>query len=195
MRSDYLARLVMAKRVRKEPPVELAAGHARPHRASRAVDHGAAALLRARRPSRSGRGPSADAQPGHAVSALVRLEQKRWIKGSWQRTETHRDAKYYAITKSGTRALSQQTERWRRLAGLVGQAAHRRRLSADEAIHLSTVIAAGSMRIEIGPKLARIDALVVDVQLLRSCRSRPPARGDVAAPAACRVLQRDARDR
>jgi transcriptional regulator len=51
--------------------------------------------------------------------ALVRLEAKRWLKGSWQRTESHRDAKYYAITRSGTRALAQQTERWRRLAGLV----------------------------------------------------------------------------
>jgi PadR family transcriptional regulator len=51
--------------------------------------------------------------------ALVRLEQKGWIKGSWQRTESHRDAKYYAITKSGTRALARETDRWRRLAGLV----------------------------------------------------------------------------
>ncbi len=56
---------------------------------------------------------------GTLYPALVRLEQKGWIKGSWQRTDTHRNAKYYAITKSGTRALTQQTERWRRLAGLV----------------------------------------------------------------------------
>jgi len=51
--------------------------------------------------------------------ALVRLERKRWIKGSWQRTERHRNAKYYAITASGTRALERETARWRRLAGLV----------------------------------------------------------------------------
>jgi DNA-binding PadR family transcriptional regulator len=49
----------------------------------------------------------------------VRLEQKGWIKGTWQRTETNREAKYYAITKTGTRALDKQAERWRRLAGLV----------------------------------------------------------------------------
>src|SRR5881275_2062269 len=53
---------------------------------------------------------------GTLYAALVRLEQKGWIKGSWQRTETSRDAKYYAITRSGNRALNQQTERWRRLA-------------------------------------------------------------------------------
>jgi DNA-binding PadR family transcriptional regulator len=47
------------------------------------------------------------------------LEQKGWIKGAWQKTEHGRDAKYYAITKPGSRALGRQTERWRRLAGLV----------------------------------------------------------------------------
>src|SRR5499433_802271 len=56
---------------------------------------------------------------GTLYPALVRLEQKGWIKGAWQRTETNREAKYYSITKSGTRALEKQAERWRRLAGLV----------------------------------------------------------------------------
>ena len=56
---------------------------------------------------------------GTLYVALVRLEQKGWIKGNWQRTESNREAKYYAITKSGLRALGKQTERWRRLAGLV----------------------------------------------------------------------------
>jgi PadR family transcriptional regulator len=56
---------------------------------------------------------------GTLYPALVRLEQKGWIKGSWQTTENNREAKYYAITKSGIRALGEQAERWRRLAGLV----------------------------------------------------------------------------
>lgn len=56
---------------------------------------------------------------GTLYPALVRLEQKGWIKGTWQKTETNRDAKYYAITKPGLRALDQQAEKWRRLAGLV----------------------------------------------------------------------------
>ena len=56
---------------------------------------------------------------GTLYPALVRLEQKGWIKGAWQKTETNRDAKYYSITKAGERALGKQTERWRRLAGLV----------------------------------------------------------------------------
>jgi transcriptional regulator len=56
---------------------------------------------------------------GTLYPALVRLEQKGWIKGTWQKTDNNRDAKYYAITKTGRRALGKQTERWRRLAGLV----------------------------------------------------------------------------
>ena len=56
---------------------------------------------------------------GTLYPALVRLEQKGWIKGAWQRTASNREAKYYSITKTGTRALDKQAERWRRLAGLV----------------------------------------------------------------------------
>jgi PadR family transcriptional regulator PadR len=58
---------------------------------------------------------------GTLYPALVRLEQKGWIKGTWQRTESNRDAKYYNITKAGTRALGKQTERWRKLSGLVNK--------------------------------------------------------------------------
>jgi DNA-binding PadR family transcriptional regulator len=47
------------------------------------------------------------------------LEQKGWIKGAWQRTENSREAKYYSITKAGSRALQRETGRWRRLAGFV----------------------------------------------------------------------------
>jgi PadR family transcriptional regulator, regulatory protein PadR len=58
---------------------------------------------------------------GTLYPALVRLEQKGWIRGSWQKTENNRDAKFYSITKAGERALTQQAERWRRLAGLVNK--------------------------------------------------------------------------
>ena len=56
---------------------------------------------------------------GTLYPALVRLEQQGFVKGSWQTTEHGREAKYYAITKTGSRALERQTARWRRLVGLV----------------------------------------------------------------------------
>lgn len=56
---------------------------------------------------------------GTLYPALVRLEQKGWIRGTWQRTESNREAKYYAITRAGLRALEGQTDRWRRVSGFV----------------------------------------------------------------------------
>lgn len=56
---------------------------------------------------------------GTLYPALVRLDQRGWIKGTWQKTPNNREAKYYAITKAGLRELAGRTERWRRLAGFV----------------------------------------------------------------------------
>jgi len=47
---------------------------------------------------------------GTLYAALVRLEQKGWIK-----------AKYYAVTGSGTRALADQAAWWQRSADLVNR--------------------------------------------------------------------------
>ena len=71
----------------------------------------------------SNRSPSIPSRlnQGTLYPALVRLEQKGWIKGTWQTTENNREAKYYAITKAGTRALREQVDRWQRSAGLVNK--------------------------------------------------------------------------
>jgi transcriptional regulator len=58
---------------------------------------------------------------GTLYPALVRLEQRGWIKGTWRKTESNRDAKYYAITAAGRQAVEEQAERWRRLSGLVNK--------------------------------------------------------------------------
>src|SRR5207237_1865852 len=63
--------------------------------------------------------PALTLNQGTLYPALVRLEQKGWIKGTWRRTEKNREAKYYSITRAGVRGLQKQSERWRRLAGLV----------------------------------------------------------------------------
>jgi PadR family transcriptional regulator PadR len=56
---------------------------------------------------------------GTLYPALVRLEQQGWIKGSWRKTEKNRDAKFYVITRTGQKALGEETQRWRRLSGLM----------------------------------------------------------------------------
>lgn len=56
---------------------------------------------------------------GTLYPALVRLEQQGRIKGTWGKTDSNREAKFYAITKAGEKALAQETLRWRRITGLV----------------------------------------------------------------------------
>ena len=56
---------------------------------------------------------------GTLYPALVRLEQRGWIKGTWGKSDSNRDAKFYEITKAGIGALTKETKRWRRLAGFV----------------------------------------------------------------------------
>jgi PadR family transcriptional regulator, regulatory protein PadR len=56
---------------------------------------------------------------GTLYPALVRLEQQGRIKGSWGTTESGREAKFYAITKTGQEGLAGETKRWRRMSGLV----------------------------------------------------------------------------
>jgi transcriptional regulator len=56
---------------------------------------------------------------GTLYPALVRLEQQGWIQGSWGRTETNREARFYAITRAGRKALNEETARWHRLAGFM----------------------------------------------------------------------------
>jgi PadR family transcriptional regulator PadR len=56
---------------------------------------------------------------GTLYPALVRLEQYGWIKGTWGKTENNRDAKYYAVTRAGEKALQQETQRWRKMSALV----------------------------------------------------------------------------
>jgi PadR family transcriptional regulator PadR len=56
---------------------------------------------------------------GTIYPALVRIEQRGWTRGSWGKTENGREAKYYAITKAGLKALDEETERWHQISGLV----------------------------------------------------------------------------
>jgi transcriptional regulator len=56
---------------------------------------------------------------GTLYPALVRLEQQGRIKGTWGKTESNREARFYAITKTGEKALAEETLRWRRMSGLV----------------------------------------------------------------------------
>jgi transcriptional regulator len=58
---------------------------------------------------------------GTIYASLVRLQQRRWIRAEWGVSETNRRAKFYSITKAGTRELVEETSYWQRLTAVVGR--------------------------------------------------------------------------
>lgn len=56
---------------------------------------------------------------GSLYPALHRLEERGWIDSEWRHTEEGRRAKYYRLTRSGRRALGQETAQWRRYVSAV----------------------------------------------------------------------------
>ena len=62
---------------------------------------------------------------GTLYPALVRLEQQGSIKGSWGKTESNRDAKYYAITKAGRESADEGSSALASNGGPGGQTAFR----------------------------------------------------------------------
>jgi transcriptional regulator len=56
---------------------------------------------------------------GSLYPALQRLEEKGWIDSEWRATEQNRRARYYELTRSGRRALNEETEVWRRYVDMV----------------------------------------------------------------------------
>jgi len=56
---------------------------------------------------------------GTIYPALVRIKQHGWTRGCWCKMENGREAKYYAITRAGLKALDEETERWRQMASVV----------------------------------------------------------------------------
>ena len=51
---------------------------------------------------------------GSLYPALMRLERRGWIAGSWGTTENNRRARYYRLTTLGARHLARETESCRR---------------------------------------------------------------------------------
>src|SRR5438477_1528479 len=54
-------------------------------------------------------------QQGSLYPALYRLERQGWITAEWKKTETGRDAKFYALTRAGRKQLERELASWSRL--------------------------------------------------------------------------------
>jgi PadR family transcriptional regulator, regulatory protein PadR len=51
---------------------------------------------------------------GTIYPALLRLEQRRWIKSEWGLSETNRRAKFYSLTAMGRKRVTKEEENWAR---------------------------------------------------------------------------------
>ena len=56
---------------------------------------------------------------GSLYPALHRLEQQGWLKGTWEETDTGRQAKIYSLTAAGRRQLARELESWDRLSSAI----------------------------------------------------------------------------
>jgi PadR family transcriptional regulator, regulatory protein PadR len=57
---------------------------------------------------------------GSLYPALYRLEHQGAIAGEWGESENNRRAKYYRLTDLGRARLDEETERWKRMSGIIG---------------------------------------------------------------------------
>jgi PadR family transcriptional regulator, regulatory protein PadR len=58
---------------------------------------------------------------GTIYPALLRLEQRAWVKAAWGTSETGRRARFYSLTRSGRKQITQQTENWERVAATMAR--------------------------------------------------------------------------
>jgi len=59
--------------------------------------------------------------PGSLLTALQRLERAGWLDAAWRQTENSRRAKFYSLTRSGTKQLGVETADWTRRTSAIAR--------------------------------------------------------------------------
>lgn len=58
---------------------------------------------------------------GTIYPALLRLEQRGWIKSEWGTSETNRRAKFYLLSRTGRKQIEHEIENWERIAATMAR--------------------------------------------------------------------------
>ena len=58
---------------------------------------------------------------GTLYPALIRLEQKGWIKSTWGTSENNRRAKFYSLSRQGDQQLVVEKKSWKEIAAFVSR--------------------------------------------------------------------------
>jgi PadR family transcriptional regulator PadR len=62
---------------------------------------------------------------GTLYPALMRLEQRGLLRGTWGTTDNNRKARFYALTAAGRRQLATEKQEWERMTGIMHLVLHR----------------------------------------------------------------------
>ena len=61
-------------------------------------------------------------KPGSLFPALHRMEEAGWLSSAWGESENTRRARFYRLTRAGTRRLKQETDQWVRISTAMASA-------------------------------------------------------------------------
>jgi transcriptional regulator len=64
-------------------------------------------------------GGALDLNQGTLYPALLRLEQRGWIKSEWGVSDNNRKAKFYQLTEAGRKQILEETENWTRVVAIM----------------------------------------------------------------------------
>jgi transcriptional regulator len=56
---------------------------------------------------------------GTIYPALLRLEQRSWIRSEWGSSENNRRARFYSITRAGKKQLKTEADAWARIVAMM----------------------------------------------------------------------------
>lgn len=58
---------------------------------------------------------------GTLYPALLRLQQRGWIKSEWGTSENNRKAKFYSLSPAGRRQLAVEAKNWERISSVMSR--------------------------------------------------------------------------
>jgi transcriptional regulator len=62
-----------------------------------------------------------DLNQGTLYPALLRLEQRGWVRSEWGASESNRRAKFYQLTRAGRRQIERESQDWERTVALMAR--------------------------------------------------------------------------
>src|SRR5690242_8091841 len=70
---------------------------------------------------RANSGELLDVETGSLYPALHRLEARGWIKAAWKLSANNQKARYYRLTRTGRKQLTDQQSRWKLMVSAIAR--------------------------------------------------------------------------